>query len=119
MFDIGKKKTNNIINLLDETREILAKHNHTLDDILYMQGSASESPLTAKVDANTLRNLLDFEYYNGFGCVDINIDLKLIGADFWLERYEYDGAERWVYKQYPTIPAEFCSPRAISIMEEE
>lgn len=108
-------------NLLDETQKILAKHNHTLDDILYMQGSASESesPLTAKVDANTLRNLLDFEYYSGFGCVDININLKLIGADFWLERHEYDGSEWWVYKQYPTIPAEFCSPRAISIKEDE
>lgn len=29
-----------------------------------------------------------------------------MGEDWWLERYEYDGAEEWVYKSYPKKPLE-------------
>ena len=46
---------------------------------------------------------LDFNYNNGFG------SQRLFGVVWfkdgsWLERYEYDGAEKWVLKRTPDIP---------------
>lgn len=49
-----------------------------------------------------------FNYDNGFGGAEVNPTLKIIFSDnTWLERYEYDGAEYWVYKQVET-PDTFC-----------
>lgn len=103
------------INLLEETRQILTKYHHTLEDIKYVQSGS----LTAEVNIAILASLFNFKYDNGFGWVKINHKLKLIGKDFWLERYVYDGAECWVYKEFPKIPEQLCSPLAINIMEEE
>lgn len=46
---------------------------------------------------------LRFDYNNGFGAQ------RLFGVVWfkdgsWLERYEYDGAEKWVLKRTPDIP---------------
>ena len=38
---------------------------------------------------------MDFEYDSGYTI--------LFKYNSWLERYEYDGSERWVYKRYPKI----------------
>lgn len=50
----------------------------------------------------------NFNYDNGFGGAEVNPTLRIIFSDkSWLERYEYDGAEEWVYKQIET-PDNFC-----------
>lgn len=34
-------------------------------------------------------------------------DLKIVGDDWWLERSEYDGAERWNFKTLPNFNLPF------------
>lgn len=40
-------------------------------------------------------------YDDGYGAPEVAEDLLVIGADFWLERHEYDGLEWWEFKQMP------------------
>lgn len=46
--------------------------------------------------------ITNVEYDDGYGAQEINSSLKVVFGDMsWLEREEYDGAERWVYKHSP------------------
>lgn len=49
--------------------------------------------------------ILNFNYDSGYGSQELFGVVWLIDGA-WLERYEYDGAEWWVLKKLPTIPAE-------------
>lgn len=46
---------------------------------------------------------LNFNYDDGFGRQMI-FGFVWFKDGSWLERYEYDGSESWVYKKTPTIP---------------
>lgn len=48
----------------------------------------------------------DFTYHDGFGGVEIDMGLIVVGKDFWLERHEYDGSEWWEFKSIPMEPEE-------------
>lgn len=54
---------------------------------------------------NNFMDSLDFNYDDGFGGQEL-FGLVWFVNDSWLERYEYDGAEMWVYKRCPAIPIE-------------
>jgi hypothetical protein len=44
---------------------------------------------------------LDFEYDNGYGGQNL-FGYVVFDDRSWLERHEYDGSERWDYKQTPS-----------------
>ena len=52
--------------------------------------------------------ILNFEYDDGYGITEVNMGLKLVGKDFWLERHEYDGSEWWEYKTLPIYNEDFA-----------
>lgn len=85
------------MNLLKETKEILASKGKTIADIEWFGTRLGEM----KGDIETLFN---FEYDNGFGGAEINANLICVGDGFWLERHEYDGSEWWGYKELPINP---------------
>ena len=89
-----------LINLKDETLEILNKHGKTWDDVEWV-GSVNWN-LT--VDKNQFLILADREYNNGYGGNEVSLGLVVVGKDFWLERHEYDGSEWWEFKQIPKKP---------------
>jgi hypothetical protein len=43
------------------------------------------------------------DYDSGYGWPEINIELVIVGDGWWLERHEYDGAERWEYQEPPIL----------------
>ncbi len=86
-----------MVNLLFETIQFLQKYEKKLDDILYVTDGCNFRRVNKKI----LQSLLNENYDSGYGCVEINRELKLVGKDFWLERWEYDGSEGWSFKQYP------------------
>jgi len=45
----------------------------------------------------------NFEYDNGYGVAIIPLNFIIVGKDWWLERYEYDGAEGWEFKTMPNF----------------
>jgi len=69
----------------DDRKEITLKVNHIENDwIVFL-------------------NNLDFNYDSGYGGQEL-FGLVWLEDGAWLERFEYDGSEHWVYKDYPKIP---------------
>ena len=83
------------MNLLIETKEKLAEHGKTLDDVVAI--CCSDFQIT-KEDFIKYSNT---SYDASYGSPEVANDLLVIGNDYWLERHEYDGAEWWEYKTMP------------------
>lgn len=94
-------------NLLEETAEKLMTHNKTWDDVLWI--GCSEFTISIE----DFKRLANREYDDGYGSPEVAQDLKIVGKDWWLERYEYDGSEEWVYKSYPKKPLEQKSVKRV------
>ncbi|MDU6255460.1 MAG: hypothetical protein E6618_14835 [Staphylococcus warneri] len=93
------------MNLLKKTIDILNEHDLTLNDIIWW----GNPHFNEKYPLNMLESLLDFEYNNGYGLPNINEDLVIVGHDWWLERFEYDGAEWWEFKRQFKEPSRTVS----------
>lgn len=91
-----------MINLLKETTHILEQHKKTLNDIEYIY-LGDKCIKSKNVDLN---ELLNFEYDDGYGKVEINTVFRLVGKDFWLERDEEDGSEWWKFETKPSFKNE-------------
>lgn len=94
-----------LINLLKETVNVLAEHNKTMLDVLWV-GSTG---IRGREIVKTRTTVEDFipkankDYDNGYGGEEVNTRLILVGKDFWLERAKYGGSEWWEYKEFPEI----------------
>lgn len=83
-------------NLWKETVVYLGKYGKKWSDVLFVTGDDFRIANFEELAKRT-------EYNNGFGKQEIATDLKIVGKDWWLERYEYDGAEEWAFKQMPPM----------------
>lgn len=82
------------MNLLRETIEILANHNKTPEDVLWVGCSDFKSSW------DNFKDVADIEYDSGYGGQEVAADLIIMGNDFWMERHEYDGSEWWEFKMF-------------------
>lgn len=89
-----------MINLLKETEDALSAHKKTGKGVLWV-GSTREM---WKISWRVFKKIANFDYDNGYGGNEIVSHLVVVGKDFWLERWEYDGSEGWVYKTFPDEP---------------
>ena len=86
-------------NLLEETKEKLAVCHKTPKDVLWVGSSDGSEAITWE----EFEKMADFDHDAGYGAAEIRMDLVVVGKDWWLERYEYDGSEWWVYKEQPKL----------------
>jgi hypothetical protein len=86
----------NFISFYDETINMLTKYNKNINDVLFVRTNVAQCSIE-----EFLNLIKDYKYKNGYGREYINLDLKIVGDDWWLERQEYDGSEWWVYKEKP------------------
>ena len=100
------------MNLLQETVEILEANDKKLSDIVFLKFTDQylETPYNCKVTEKLLKKILNVEYYNTSGLIEINISLQLVGADFWLERHHKCGAEWWEFKKMPVYDDTIAYP---------
>lgn len=84
-------------NLLEETIEALEENGKSFDDVIGVCGDEFQ------ISIEEFKELANREYDDDYGTQEVAQDLKVVGKDFWLERYEYDGAEWWVYKTPPNL----------------
>ena len=97
-----------MINLLEETLEILKDHGKTEDDILWVSDEFIDDNykvVKCKTTWNNFKQIADFEYDNGYGSNEISLGLIIVGKDFWLERDEEEGNEWWEFKENPKEPS--------------
>lgn len=82
------------MNLWKETVAKLEKHGKTVADIRFVQTYRGRienfEELAKKID-----------YDDGYGGLEIEPSLVIVGDDWWLERAEYDGAEWFEFKKQP------------------
>jgi hypothetical protein len=86
-------------NLLAETVQALTKAGKCPNDVEFV--STVDGSLTWDQFASAAK---DVEYDSGYGINYISTFLKIVGDEWWLERYEYDGSECWEYKNKPKMP---------------
>jgi hypothetical protein len=98
-------------NLLQETTEKLMTHNKTWNDVLWIGG------FEFTISIEDFKRLANREYDDCYGAPMVAQDLKIVGKDWWLERFEYDGAEEWVYMTYPAKPLEQKSVQRVITSE--
>ena len=72
------------------------KTTNRFEDVIFISDGEAEIP--KPVFEKTARETF---YDNGYGDVHINTDLVIAGDSWWLERYEDDGKEGWLFKQFP------------------
>lgn len=85
-------------NLLAETRRILWENHRHTEEVLWVGPASGEHCVSWSVFAEVASTA---DYDAGYGAVYIRRNLVVVGVDWWLERYEYDGWEGWVYKERP------------------
>lgn len=85
------------MNLLAETTDTLLENDIAASHVRWV-GSRDGS---LAMDWEQFAAIADVEYDNGYGGPEVAGDLVVVGDDWWLERYEYDGAERWLFKRLP------------------
>ena len=78
-------------NLWKETICDLAENGKTWDDVICVCCD------DFKITKSQFEKLANREYNDGYGGVEVAQDLMVVGADFWLERHQYDGSEWWDY----------------------
>ena len=83
------------MNLLKETKEILADNKKKVSDVLFI--NLKQSSCTWE----QFKAVSNFNYDNGYGGNEIEGSLKIVGDNWWLERGEYDGSEWWEFKKMP------------------
>lgn len=86
-----------MINLRQETLSVLSKNNKSWDDVVGICGDEFQ------ITKDEFLKLSNVEYDNDYGDQMVAEDLKIVGKDFWLERYDYDGKEGWHYKEIPNL----------------
>lgn len=100
-----------MINLLEETKEILLSHGKCCEDVEFVIGLDSSvddcyywectGNDVVRTTWNEFAAQADKEYNNGLGGAKVLKFTMIVGKDFWLERHEYDGSEWWEYKELP------------------
>lgn len=87
-------------NLKVETTKKLKENGKSPKDVLWVGNHL------AKMTWETFANVADKKYDNGFGGAEVKLDLLVVGDGWWLERYEYDGSERWEFKTLAKAPTQ-------------
>lgn len=88
-----------MVNLKRETELMLKNYDKGIDDIVWI-GQKDKY----RVSNRHMLNYFDVEYDNSYGNSEIPLDLVVVGADWWLERNEYNGSEWWEYMTLPQPP---------------
>jgi hypothetical protein len=99
------------MNLLEETKNEITRIGKTIQDIDFInitdEVEKFQNYEKVKYFSTDFDGFVKFcerfrNYDNGLGAVKVPIDTVVVFKDnTWLERAEYDGSERWVYKQIP------------------
>lgn len=87
-------------NLLKETLDMMATNGKSPDDVEWVgteNGWCSWSHFAERAK--------DYNYHSGYdGGIEVNASLVIVGADWWMERHDYDGSEWWEFKTLPQRP---------------
>lgn len=88
-----------MVNLLSETNKALSNHNLTWNSVKFIKNEDGLIPVADFISMAT-----NINYDDGYGCIHIDPTLKIVGGSWWLERFDYDGHEGWIFIKKPQRP---------------
>jgi hypothetical protein len=88
-------------NLWNETMRVLFWRHKLPEDVDFV--TADGKTISWELFQEVAKTI---EFDSGFGGHRIDLGVKIVGNDWWLERVEYDGAESWRYCTMPTRKVE-------------
>lgn len=89
-------------NLYKETTTFLKKNNKDWNDVQFVRIKNTNFIY----DIDKIQTTFDIDYDCGYGSIQIHSDLIVVGIDWWLERWEYDGSEGWQFNTLPLLQEE-------------
>lgn len=87
-----------LANLYETTIYALESENKKFEDVEYVK-YFGEYYTTIEQFLEVAKNIY---YDSGYGGVEINQTILIVGCNWWFERNEYDGSEWWEYKEMPS-----------------
>ena len=114
-----------MINLLDETLEIIKENGKTTEEIKFVSANWYIYENKERTYYERYMTWEDFAsqankiYDDGYGRIAVKDALQIVGANWWLERHEYDGSEWWEFKSLPTQPKEYKKFSPFKYEEDE
>ena len=114
-----------MVNLLDDTLEIIKENRKSTDEIKFVRCKWYEWTSSGTVCYEYYMTWDDFasqankEYDDGYGDTEVKDNLQIVGENWWLERHEYDGSEWWEFKSLPTQPEEYKKFSPFNYEEDE
>ena len=102
-----------MVNLLEETLEIIKENGKSTDGIKFVKCEWYERKNNENFYFEHYMTWDDFvsqankEYDEGYGGTMVKDNLQIVGKNWWLERHEYDGSEWWEFKSLPKRPKEY------------
>ncbi len=92
-------------NLYEETYNRLKENNKTWEDVEYIiVDGGYKGEFHQQFDIETFKTVIQkINYDFGYGSIELNPWLKIVGKDWWLERQDYDGREWWEFKTKPEL----------------
>lgn len=91
-------------NLLSETLSVMNSYGKTPLDVEWVGSYSCWDKPEYWTTWEVFAAHADVEYDDGFGGNEVDLGLVVVGADWWLERHEYDGSEWWGFKTLPKKP---------------
>lgn len=92
-------------NLLKETLEILEENWKTESDVDYIIWYTNfDGEYKVYNTFEYFKKIADKIYDCWYWTNEVQLGLKIVWKDFWLERFEYDGSEWWEFKEFPKKP---------------
>ncbi len=107
--------------LLKETIEAFTSEGKKEEDVLWVglhscgdeknyhwscRTTVGQKLVLKKTSWEAFKKVADFLYDDGYGAIEVNETLIIVGDNWWLERHEYDGSEWWKFKTLPGQPSE-------------
>jgi len=90
------------MNLLKETIEFLKENSKSPSDVLFINIQKNDGS-NISFSWEKFCDIASEQYYTGYGQQEVNGTINIVGDNWWLERYEYDGSEGWEFKTIPKI----------------
>lgn len=97
-------------NLWEETIRVLNLYKLSWEDIIFVCGNEFQ---ISKENFEEVAKVTNYD--SGYGAPEVATDLKLVGDNFWLERWDYDGSEGWAYKKMPNASMPLKTVKRLSI----
>ena len=95
-------------NFLLETVKALEGNGKSFDDVRWIESADATIPI------DLFKKYANFIYDEGYGAVEINPCLRIVGDGWYLERQEYDGSEWWTFALIPIMPERVVNEKDVS-----